>query len=45
MNTLYTETDLVYELREDQADGDVVGQIHGRAVPYGEPTTIGGITA
>jgi HK97 family phage prohead protease len=44
VKTLYTETDLVYELREDQADGDIVGRIHGRAVPYGEPTTVGGMT-
>ena len=44
MNTIYTETTLVYELREDVAEGDVIGHIHGRAVPYGEPTKVGGMS-
>lgn len=44
MNTVFTESDLVYELREEGAEGDVIGHIHGRAVPYGESTRVGGIT-
>jgi hypothetical protein len=31
--TLFSESTLVYELREDGQDGDVIGHIHGRAVP------------
>lgn len=44
MNTLFSESTLVYELREDGQDGDVIGHIHGRAVPYGEATKVGGVT-
>lgn len=41
---MFTESTLVYELREGDQDSDVIGHIHGRAVPYGEETNIGGMT-
>lgn len=41
MNTFTTETELVIQVREDQA-GDVIATGYGRAVPYGQPTDIGG---
>lgn len=36
-------TDLAVEIREDKTDG-VVARGYGRAVPYGEPTEVAGVT-
>lgn len=41
MKTHTTETEIIIEVREDQA-GDIIATGYGRAVPYGEPTDIGG---
>ena len=43
MQTTQYETDLVVEVREDAADGDVVATGYGRAVPYGVETDLGGV--
>ena len=42
MRTTTQDTELIFEVRED-ADGDIVGQGTGRAVPYGVETDIGGV--
>jgi len=44
MKTAEFTADLVVELREDATDGDVIATGYGRAVPYGEPTQIGGVS-
>jgi HK97 family phage prohead protease len=41
--TTNTATDLVLEMREDSANGDVIGTGYGRAVPYGVETDLGGL--
>jgi HK97 family phage prohead protease len=41
MHTTEINADLVLDVREDQT-GDVIATFHGRAVPYGEPTRLGG---
>jgi len=41
MNTIYTESDVILEVREDTT-GDVIASGYGRAVPYGTQTAIGG---
>lgn len=43
MKTAEFTSDLVIEVREDAADGDVVATGYGRAVPYGDPTNLGGV--
>lgn len=44
MRTTTNDTpDLVLQMREDSATGDVVGTGYGRAVPYGIETDIGGL--
>jgi HK97 family phage prohead protease len=42
MRTTTQDTEFIFEVRED-ADGDIVGQGTGRAVPYGVETDIGGV--
>lgn len=44
MKTAEFTADLVVELREDATEGDVIATGYGRAVPYGEPTQIGGVS-
>ncbi len=43
MKTAQIDTELVIEVREDQADSDVVATGYGRAVPYDTSTMVGGI--
>ena len=42
MRTTQTPAELVVDVRED-ATGDIVATFHGRAVPYGDPTQLGGL--
>lgn len=41
MQTTEISAELVIDVREDQG-GDVIATFHGRAVPYNEPTRLGG---
>ncbi len=43
MKQLNTESTVIFQEREEGADGDVVGSGHGMAVPYGVETMIGGV--
>ena len=43
MKQLNTESTVVFQEREEGADGDIVGAGHGMAVPYGVETMIGGV--
>ena len=43
MKQLNTESTVIFQEREEGADGDVVGTGHGMAVPYGVETMIGGV--
>ena len=43
MKQLNTESTVIFEEREEGADGDVVGSGHGMAVPYNTETMIGGV--
>lgn len=44
METRYTESEIVFEIREDAADGDIIATGYGRAVPYSTPTRLGSVT-
>ena len=43
MKNIHTESTVLFEIREDSANGDIVGTGHGLAVPYGTETKIGGL--
>jgi uncharacterized protein len=43
MKSIHTESTVLFEIREDSANGDIVGTGHGLAVPYGTETKIGGL--
>lgn len=43
MKNIHTESTVLFEIREDSANGDIVGTGHGMAVPYGTETQIGGV--
>jgi HK97 family phage prohead protease len=43
MKNITTESTIVFDIREDPGNGDVVGSGHGMAVPYGTETIIGGV--
>ena len=43
MKSIHTESTVLFEIREDSANGDIVGTGHGMAVPYGTETKIGGL--
>jgi HK97 family phage prohead protease len=43
MKNIHTESTVLFEIREDSANGDIVGTGHGMAVPYGTETKIGGV--
>lgn len=43
MKSINTESTVLFEIREDSENGDVVGTGHGLAVPYGLETKIGGL--
>ncbi len=43
MKQLNTESTVIFQEREEGADGDVVGSGHGMAVPYNTETMIGGV--
>jgi uncharacterized protein len=43
VKNIHTESTVLFEIREDSANGDIVGTGHGLAVPYGTETKIGGL--
>jgi HK97 family phage prohead protease len=43
MKSINTESTVLFEIREDSENGDIVGTGHGLAVPYGLETKIGGL--
>jgi uncharacterized protein len=43
VKSIHTESTVLFEIREDSANGDIVGTGHGLAVPYGTETKIGGL--
>lgn len=43
MKSINTESTVLFEIREDSENGDIVGTGHGLAVPYGLETQIGGV--
>jgi HK97 family phage prohead protease len=43
MKNIHTESTVLFEIREDSTNGDIVGTGHGMAVPYGTETQIGGV--
>lgn len=43
MKNIHTESTVLFEIRENSANGDIVGTGHGMAVPYGTETKIGGL--
>jgi uncharacterized protein len=43
MKSIHTESTVLFEIREDSGNGDIVGTGHGMAVPYGTETKIGGL--
>ena len=43
MKNITTESTVLFEIREDSDNGDVVGTGHGLAVPYSTETKIGGL--
>jgi HK97 family phage prohead protease len=43
MKNITTESTIVFDMREDADNGDVVGSGHGMAVPYNTETMIGGV--
>jgi uncharacterized protein len=43
MKTAEFDTDIVIQVREDAADGDIVATGYGRAVPYSVETDLGGV--
>ena len=43
MKNIHTESTVLFEIREDSANGDIVGTGHGLAVPCGTETKIGGL--
>ncbi len=43
MKNITTESAVIFEIRESDDNGDIVGTGHGMAVPYNTETMIGGI--
>ena len=43
MKTMTTDSPIIFEEREESAEGDIVGKGHGLAVPYGTETDLGGV--
>jgi HK97 family phage prohead protease len=43
MKNITTESTIVFDIREEADNGDIVGSGHGMAVPYGTETMIGGV--
>ena len=43
MKNITTESTVLFQIREDSDNGDIVGTGHGLAVPYNTETQIGGM--